>query len=400
LNVAVYVSAVREKLLARGFADLAIPADLSARVALAVTRTEDWGLLVLGLVNPEAAGDSAGREALVRAIAAWTRDLARREGAPCYFIPVFPFDRKVPEDEAGAIMGLRQEDPAQRSGVVPWIADLAVELVDRHSGFPRVGPEVTQALTDVPRGRTEEAWRAMTGPQIGRRAPGLAINLGYVPATRFILAATVAYYLWVALISGGGLAMILSGPSGGTLIKWGSNYSPLVFQGQQWRLFTHVLLHGGLLHIGLNMWALWQLGRHVELIFGSQRMGYIYVVAGVAGGFASVVLRPGGVNSVGASGAIMGLMGAMVYFALALPGRRVDWRNLLGPVGINLMLGFFIPGIDNYAHFGGFIGGILAAFLTGIPGERSPWRLWAMGAVGLAVILILAGLIPLQHAGL
>jgi rhomboid protease GluP len=61
------------------------------------------------------------------------------------------------------------------------------------------------------------------------------------------------------------------------------------------------------------------------------------------------------------------------------------------------MLGFFIPGIDNYAHIGGFIGGVLAAFLAGIPGERKPWRFAAMAAAGLVVLLLVGGVLPLPR---
>lgn len=397
MNASTYAHAVHEKLGARGFAALSVPDDLTRRVALAAIRQEEWGRLAVVLVKPEAAADEA-REPLIAALGAWVREVWRQGEDPCYLVAVFPFDGSVPEREAEAIKALRMDDPQQRWGVIPWVADLAVDLIDRHSGFPRVGNDVTLALTDVPRGRAEEAWAQVAGPQVGRRR--LGINLGYVPATRFILAATVAYYLWVVMAGGGGLD-VLSGPSSGALIKWGSNFSPLVFQGEQWRLFTHILLHGGILHIGLNMWALWQVGRHVELIYGSGRMSFIYVVAGVVGGIASAALRPGGVNSVGASGAILGLMGGLVYFALTIRGRAVDWRNLLAPVAINLFYGFFMGGlIDNYAHIGGFIGGFLAAFLAGVPGQRSAWRTGAMAAVGLLLLLVLAGVIRLPHLAL
>jgi len=390
-----YAAHVRVRLENAGFAPLTVDRDIRARLALALERTEEWGGLVLALA---AFGmeEPGARQALVSACGAWVRNLSA-QGRRTYIVLVFPFDRKVPDGVADAIRALRQEEGGGRWGVIPWTADLEVELVDQHSGFPRLGHEVARALTEVPRGTVEETWRRVSGPAVGRR-PSLRMDLGYVPATRLLMASTIAYYLWVVLI-GGDFTRVLSGPSMRALTVWGANHGQLVLVGgEHWRLLTYTLLHGGLVHLGLNMWALWNVGRHVEMVYGSMRMTFVYVVAGVLGGMASTMLRPGFALSVGASGAILGLMGALVYFALALPGRRVDWRNLLGPVGINLFYGFLLGGIiDNYAHVGGFVGGLLAAVLAGIPGQRAPWRIAAMVVAGLAVLAVLVGLVPLPH---
>nr|WP_245301809.1 rhomboid family intramembrane serine protease [Symbiobacterium terraclitae] len=183
------------------------------------------------------------------------------------------------------------------------------------------------------------------------------------------------------------------------LILWGANFSLLTLaeQGQQWRLVSHLFVHGGALHLAFNMWALWQVGRYIEAIYGSARMLFIYFVAGVAGGIASVALRPGLVVSVGASGAILGLMGALIYFATTVRHRRVDWQGLLTPVAINLMFGLVYGRVDNYAHVGGLIGGLLAGFVAGVPGERGGWRRFGVPALGLVVALLVAGVVPLRH---
>ncbi|MDB4894959.1 MAG: hypothetical protein JWN15_1221 [Firmicutes bacterium] len=396
MNDTQYGAQVRQRLLDRDFVELPAPADLAARYTLTMERRESWGRLLLA-VAPMGSGDQpAAREALVNASAAWVRNLQRRGEAPCYLILVFPFARRVPDALSALVKALRQDDPRQRWGVVPWTADLEVELVDRHTGFPRVDDAIARALTEVEHSAAAESWGRLTGPRIGR-GPLLRINMGHMPATRLILAATISYYLWVGML-GGGLPAILNGPDAATLVRWGANDTVHVFgAGEQWRLFTYLLLHGGLLHLGLNMWVLWSIGRHVEMVYGAGRTGFIYVIAGVAGGIASVAVRSTPVLSVGASGAVLGLMGALLYFALALPGRRMDWRQLMGPVVINLMFGFFFPGVDNYAHIGGFIGGVAAAFLAGIPGERRTWRLAAMAAAGLVVALLLGGVLPLPR---
>jgi membrane associated rhomboid family serine protease len=396
VNDAAYISQVRERLQPLGFSEFPAPADMASRLPITLQRTEPWGRLILAVAAGPEAADSGRRAALAQAAGAWVRNLQHSGQQPCYLILLYPFERRVPDEVAESVRALRQEGPEQRWGLIPWTVDLEVELVDRHTGFPRVEDAVVRALTEVDRGALATAWRQATGPRIGA-GPRLRVDLGYVPASRFIMAATIAYYVWT-LVIGGGTMSLLGGPSGRTLVAWGANDTAHVIgQGQQWRLFTYMLLHGGLMHIGLNMWAFWSLGRHTEMIYGSGRMSFIYVFAGVAGGIASVAVRPYPVLSVGASGAIMGLLGALLYFSWAIPGRRTDWREFLGPVGATLLFGFFFPGVDNYAHVGGFLGGILAAFLSGIPGQRKVWRLVAMAAAGLLVVLLLAGILPVPR---
>lgn len=397
MNYQNYLATVKERLTGLGFAEVTPPEGL----ALVLERQETWGRLAVGLPTAlAAAGGGAGAqdawESLARASAAWVQTAQRKEEPRRYLILVYPFEKKISEETAARIKALRQEDTNQRWGVVPWPADLEVELIDRPPGFPKVDDKVARALTEVPRGAVEGFLLQATGPKIGRRS--VSVNMNYVPATRMILATTIAYYLWVLLITGSGMDFV-GGAGGQELITWGANQGNLVLeQGQHWRLLTHVLLHGGLMHLVFNMWALWSLGRHVELVYGSRYMVYIYIFAGIAGGIASTVFRAFPVISVGASGAILGLLGALVYFAVGMRG-TVDWRSFMGPVVINLFYGFFIRGIDNHAHIGGFIGGVIAAFLVGIPGQRAPWRMAAMIVGGVVAGIILSGLVPLPFLG-
>lgn len=392
MNYAEYVRSVNEQLGAQGFAPLPMSDDLSERFAAALEREESWGRLMIVLTKELNLTDSATQGALVSAAGAWVRSV--RSERPVRLILLFPFDRKVSAEESDAITGLREEGPEGRWGVLPWVGDLDVGLLDQHTGFPPVDPAVARALTEVPRGRVEVLVRRTTGPRVGR--PRLLLSLDQVPATRVILASTVAYYLW-SVMMGGGLGALLSGPGGISLLTWGANYTGLTLNGQQWRLLSYMFLHGGLMHLGFNMWAFWQLGRYVEVVFGSGRMLFIYFLAGILGGVASVAVRPAVALSVGASGGIMGLMGALIYFGLTFRDRPVNWHGLWGPVVVNLLFGLFVPMVDNYAHVGGFVGGFLAAFLAGAPGQRKLWRQVSMGVVGVVVALVLAGVIPVRH---
>lgn len=152
------------------------------------------------------------------------------------------------------------------------------------------------------------------------------------------------------------------------LVEWGSNYGRLTLKGEWWRLFTSMFLHGSIWHIAFNMLALWQVGRITERIFGSVRFAGLYILSGLAGSLASVLWNPQ-VNSVGASGAIFGVIGGLLAFLgrkdTGVPPTVVkDLRASLLPFLLfSLWMGFIYPHTDNAAHIGGLVGGWLAGHL-------------------------------------
>jgi len=164
------------------------------------------------------------------------------------------------------------------------------------------------------------------------------------------------------------------------LIDWGANKGSLTLRGEWWRMVTSLFLHGSLLHLAFNMIALWQVGQLVERLFGSVRFTALYLIAGVCGSIASVMWNPN-VNSVGASGAIFGIVGGLLAFTRrensGVPPTVVnDLRGSLFPFLVfNLAAGFLYPHTDNAAHIGGLIGGWLAGLVLArslhVPAERS-----------------------------
>jgi membrane associated rhomboid family serine protease len=152
------------------------------------------------------------------------------------------------------------------------------------------------------------------------------------------------------------------------LVEWGSNVGRLTRGGQWWRLVSSMFLHGSIWHLGFNMLALWQVGRLTERIFGSTRFVALYFLAGISGSLASVLWNPH-VNSVGASGAIFGVIGGLLAF-LGRPNSGVpptvvsELRSSLLPFLLfSLWMGFVYPHTDNAAHIGGLVGGWLAGHL-------------------------------------
>lgn len=152
-----------------------------------------------------------------------------------------------------------------------------------------------------------------------------------------------------------------------TLIKLGAKYNPAMMEGEWWRLISSMFLHIGFLHLAMNMLALYYLGTVVERIFGSKRFLVIYFMSGIAGSLTSFAFAMN--VSAGASGAIFGLFGALLFFGTI--HKKVFFqtmgRNIITIVSINIVLGFAVPQIDMGAHLGGLIAGFIASAIVHLP---------------------------------
>jgi rhomboid protease GluP len=150
------------------------------------------------------------------------------------------------------------------------------------------------------------------------------------------------------------------------VLEFGVVFQPAVVSGEWWRLITAGFLHFGLLHLFLNLYALFYVGLALEPRFGSARFAAIYFVALVGGNLAACFLQSPRTVSAGASGAIMGCFGAMAVIGLRFKLRRQWLQSALIPVAMTLLYGFSRSGISNTAHVGGLIAGSIAAWLVGI----------------------------------
>jgi rhomboid protease GluP len=152
------------------------------------------------------------------------------------------------------------------------------------------------------------------------------------------------------------------------LFVLGAKENTAIDRGEWWRLLTPMVLHGGVLHLLFNSWALYALGTGAEAAFGARRFLAIYLVAGVAGSMASYLFNPEAL-SVGASGAIFGLLGALaarIFAARNIIGRdatKMQFGQIGSMIAINLVFGFAVPNIDNSAHIGGLLVGALVGLV-------------------------------------
>ena len=194
---------------------------------------------------------------------------------------------------------------------------------------------------------------------------GYYIHLSPPTATRVLLVANVAMFLAVIAVGYFVFGTIDGTRDNRVLLLMGAKVNPLIAQGQVWRLFTAMFLHIGVFHLLVNMYALNALGPLVEGYFGHRRFLAIYLLGGLLGSLASYAFSDA--LSAGASGAIFGLAGATTVYFLRYRDNfgqrgRAILQNMLLVIGINLVFGFTAPGIDNWGHMGGLVGGALLAW--------------------------------------
>lgn len=227
------------------------------------------------------------------------------------------------------------------------------------------------------------------------------------PATTLLVGINVAVLL--GMIVTGGASGIFSSAN---LIRWGANVGPLTYSGEYWRLIMAGFIHGSFMHIAFNMWCLWSLGQLSEKLFGTWITVAVYLLTGVGGAMLSIFWNPNQFE-VGASGAIFGICGAILSgikfgnVSVSAGQKRSITSSLIFFAGINLYLGYSLPGIDNVCHIGGLITGLI----FGIPlatanasGKKSfEWLTILLAAavlaiVGMRVIAIKGEPIRLQDA--
>jgi rhomboid protease GluP len=222
-----------------------------------------------------------------------------------------------------------------------------------------------------------------------------------------LYAATPSAYVTKALIAANVLVYVLMvargispvRPTEQQMLAWGAGYGPLTTNGQPWRLFTEMFLHFGIIHIGMNMFVLWQGGALIERLFGNFSYLVIYLLSGLCGSFLSLYTHPFGVSA-GASGAVFGVYGAlfgyMAFQRRSVPGPVV--KSLLINVGLfvvlNVAYGLKDKEIDMSAHLGGLISGAILGAILSRPLVRGAGQM--RGAV-VAVIGLVAATVAAAH---
>ncbi len=218
-----------------------------------------------------------------------------------------------------------------------------------------------------------------------------------ITLTHVLFGANIAVFLAMALASGSIMDF-----NGEVRVRFGANYGPFTLSGEWWRLLTYMFLHGGLMHIAFNMWCLWELGALCESLYGRWTFAAIYLLTGVAAGLASVGWNPGTL-SVGASGAIFGLAGALISsfylgeFSVPRVAIQGTLRSLLFFVGFNVLFGSLVSGIDNAAHAGGLVSGLIIGAMIARLAPQQDNTLRRAGVLFLMVLIVGSAALGIQR---
>jgi rhomboid protease GluP len=234
--------------------------------------------------------------------------------------------------------------------------------------------------------------RAPLHDRISRRTP-------HAWVTRLLIGANLLAFA-ALLLAGAGLWH----SSSGVQLAWGASFGPATKDGEWWRLGSAMFLHFGVLHLGMNMWALWDGGQLVERMYGHARFATLYLLSGLTGNLVSLIAQGDRAISGGASGAVFGIYGALLVFLWRereqLHPHEFRWL-FWGAAGFSvatIAFGFLVPGIDNAAHIGGFLSGILLGMALARPLDQArvvPWRSRLVpGAAFVAATLFLATHVP------
>lgn len=159
-----------------------------------------------------------------------------------------------------------------------------------------------------------------------------------------------------------------------TLVKFGALYKPFVLSGEYFRVFSTAFLHIGVIHLLVNSYSLYVIGSQMESFLGKIKFLFVYLVSAISGSLMSLIFTDA--VSAGASGAIFGLLGSMLYFGY---NYRVFLGNVLKSqiiplIILNLFIGVMLPGIDNAAHIGGLVGGLFATMAVGLKHKTSTFE--------------------------
>jgi len=273
-------------------------------------------------------------------------------------------------DEEVATTCYRHPDRATRLSCTSCGKPICVEC----SHDASVGQKCPECAAPSPRARVIHARNTIGKPSFQTS-----------PVSFSIIAATVAVFV----------AGYLSPDIDRWLFVNLAQWNVLIAEGQWYRIFTAALLHGGFLHIGFNMYALYLFGPRLEQQVGGPAFAAMYVASAGAGGFVAYAIDPTGrFPLIGASGAIFGLFGAWMFVAWKMrrsPGGRSMFNQLGVLLVINMLLPFMVPNISWQAHLGGFASGILIAWLWSVLAVGKPnarmIRTVIASAVALAAII-------------
>lgn len=351
--------------------------------AVGVLVKQSYGsLVILELID----ADRLSPEEMDRLLENNAKKLEAINAAQCFIFEVFIFGGRPGEEKLEII------DRGQLHNVLPkkyikcLTVDLEARVLRKHYRVPASDFGISAAITERLDGEAGDIPGDVPIEEIVRKREEER-RISYRAKTPFLTYALIAVNILVA-----GLIYLYALQSGkrydALLSVFGAKVNASIMAGEYWRLITPVFLHSGLVHLLINCYSLYVVGVTVEKVYGHLKFAVIYFFAGLMGSIFSFMFSIH--NGVGASGAIFGLMGALLYFGLQKPSlfRSYFGYSVITTIVINLAYGFSNAGIDNFAHMGGLVGGF---FATGAVNGTAARKWYLNRLLYLLLALAIAG---------
>lgn len=289
---------------------------------------------------------------------------------PQYFFEIFIFEAKPEKEKLDAITSGQFQNVRGKKYLKCITSDLSAGTTEKHFKTPRSDMGITKTINKFIAGGIPEEINI-------NEIEALVLKKEKEYEFKIKAKVPVATYSLIAINILVGVLLYLYSTKSGTsytqlLYDFGAKVNARILAGEYFRFITPIFLHANPTHLVINCYSLYVVGISVEKIFGRRKFLFVYMIAGILGNVASFMFSPNW--GVGASGAIFGLLGALLYFGLEKPAlfKRFFGYNILITIFINLTYGFSTTGIDNFAHIGGLIGGFLAVGIISRP-EKSRW---------------------------
>jgi rhomboid protease GluP len=314
-----------------------------------------------------------------------------------HMIDVLVFNDKPPVDIIAAINGgLRDQNIAKRF-LSCFTVELAGQVVIRQSKSS-LNTDGLDKILKTQLKEVDPSYEVL--PDISsllavrKKEYTIALKVKKPTLTYALIGINIAVFLFFNLYT------MLHGQNYESMLEnFGAKVNKLIAAGQYWRLVSPIFLHVNLLHLLVNCYSLYILGNVVERIYGHSKYVAIYFMAGIFGSIASFIFSIQ--NAVGASGAIFGLFGALVYYGVEEPKifKKYFGSSVVATIAINIFITFSIPGIDYFAHLGGLVGGFLTAYaikVNDVPGKSNEKLLAFLGVLFIGVVAFYYGLMNIH----
>lgn len=343
-------------------------------------------LIILELID----ADSLSAENIMAVLRGNAKRLEDINAAQCYIFEVFIFNGEPEAEKRKAIDDGQLHQAMSKKYIKCMSVNLEGKALLKYFNVPvsnfGIGGTITQRLE----GKADAAlYQGQLEDIVRKREEERKIE--YRAEKPLLTYALIAVNIIVA-----GLLYLYSMQSGQSydqlLSIYGSKINSNIINGEYWRFITPVFLHANTVHLLINCYSLYAVGVTVEKIFGHARFSAIYLFAGILGNIFSFMFSLN--HAVGASGAIFGLLGALLYFGLERPAlfKAYFGYGVITTIVVNLFYGFSNSGIDNYAHMGGLLGGFLASGAVKASAVRK-WYLNRLFYALIALVIAVGGLI-------